>query len=108
MLAFIANSRPDQQSILWLDEILLGPGVGIEDESIEDISVFPNPTARYIQVEEAHRFQRFLLIDETGRTVMQGEMTNRIDLSKVANGSYLLKLEGDHSNYKTVRVVKSE
>lgn len=73
--------------------------------------IYPNPANDILYVEcGAYPLKAYVLSDLLGRNVLEGELTKEsgaIDISKLAKGMYLLKLQYDGSSYTDcVKVVK--
>lgn len=69
-----------------------------------DIKIYPNPATNYIriQVSDALKSAQMKIVSITGKTVFQGSVSDRIDVSSYANGTYLVHINGSN----TVRFVK--
>ena len=71
-----------------------------------EISVFPNPTKKLIELEgDISVFENIRLIDLTGRIVLDLDISQAIDVSKLKKGVYVLELLGTDAVYKT-KIVK--
>ena len=68
------------------------------------ISVYPNPTANRIYIQGQNVLQAELF-DLRGRKV-KATNQNQIDLSDVANGSFILKVTTDNNNTKSFKIIK--
>lgn len=78
--------------------------LGIQDDDLEAISMFPNPTTDVISVNLRNTIATSLtLIDLEGKKVLSNRDSNTIDISKVASGLYLLQVST--SNGSTTRKV---
>lgn len=76
---------------------LIGVISSVEDEEeIEnEITLFPNPTESYIQIENGKQIHisNYEIIDLTGKTVKKDiYSSNQIDISNLSNGVYFIKL----------------
>lgn len=81
---------------------LPGAPLGVEDENQLAFSIYPNPTKKFLQIENVNltlERQDFLITDMQGRIVLEGELNetdNRILVESLSSGLYLLNLyEGD-------------
>ena len=73
------------------------------------LSVYPNPTKRFININTALPILQASLIDPSGRVTRKfnlSEFSKAIDISEVESGSYLLFLEFESHN-ELVRIVKN-
>jgi len=111
-----ATLRPEVQpgTIAWLDIQMtipcncntamvtfwvtpLDPDGIVENDSSE-INVFPNPATDFVMIE-TEGFERVMVMDLTGRVVEEVQ-TNRIDLSSLTKGLYVLSVETNNGFIK--------
>lgn len=69
--------------------------LGIEDQLLSEISVFPNPTTNYITLNLPSNIsvQKMSLIDIAGKNTQVSVTDNTINMSNLADGVYILKIE---------------
>ncbi|GGG40556.1 hypothetical protein GCM10011344_46770 [Dokdonia pacifica] len=69
--------------------------LGIEDQILSEISVFPNPTTNFITLNIPSNIsvQKMSLIDITGKNTQLSITDNTLNMSNLANGVYILKVE---------------
>ena len=83
-------------------------GVG-EYEELEGVTVFPNPTVRFVNVEFVqNRIVDVVVYNENGKVLIQ-ETGDRfkLDLSAVATGLYFLVIKDNvHNKFKSFKIVK--
>lgn len=62
------------------------------------ISVFPNPATNLITITNLadHKIVSVAVIDLLGKTVLNKNETNRVDISGLENGTYLVKIQTDN------------
>lgn len=95
------NLYIDNVAITALQPASLDP---LQDRN--EISVFPNPTKKLIELEgDISVFENIRLIDLTGRIVLDLDISQAIDVSKLKKGVYVLELLGTDAVYKT-KIVK--
>jgi len=76
------------------------------------ISISPNPASNLINVKfDNNSYSFYSIIDITGKTLIKenintGINTLSVDISKIAKGTYFLKLEGNNSNPKLNKFIK--
>ena len=86
-----------------------GSGVGINDRVFQnDIYIFPNPSTDKLCVEglNLNEENTYAIHDNTGRVLAGGVFinTNEIDISDIAKGMYVLKIEGaSHSSFTFIK-----
>ncbi len=83
--------------------------VGIEEEFISSMQVYPNPTNDKLTLGVSNDLlgKQYVITDFSGRMILQGKihtLNQIIELTNVSNGSYLLKV--DNSNAKAIKIVK--
>jgi hypothetical protein len=70
--------------------------VGIEEGSIADVKLYPNPTSESFTIEtSAPVYGTFSIVDAQGKLVFAGEMTGTetsVNISSVARGIYYLRI----------------
>ena len=79
---------------------------GLNEESVLDTKVYPNPTTNMITVELAGDFE-FGLYDIEGRSVLSGSGTEKtqLQLESLKSGVYLLNVSNNFG-FRTIRIVK--
>lgn len=90
----------------FLVDIKVGSG---ELEELEGVTVYPNPTVRFVNIELVQKSQVDVkLYNEHGKVIIQetGERL-KLDLSAVATGLYFLVIKDNvHQKYKSFKIVK--
>jgi hypothetical protein len=63
------------------------------------ISLFPNPATDFINIRTNTKIsiQSINIVDDMGRIIYQGNVSNKIDISKLKPGVYFLNIMGDNS-----------
>ncbi|TAH27133.1 MAG: T9SS C-terminal target domain-containing protein [Cytophagales bacterium] len=76
----------------------------------QGVKVYPNPAKNFINIDLANNnFSQIILLDVTGREVFTNKLTSqteKIDLSDLKKGLYILQLNGNSSNYRQTIVVE--
>jgi len=79
-------------------------GIGI-DESLRNISIFPNPARDHINVVGMENTATYSITDLGGRIVAQGLLeSGRIPVSELSNGTYILLLEGVQTQIQKIQI----
>ena len=82
--------------------------VGIEEGSIADVKLYPNPTSESFTIQtSAPVYGTFSIVDAQGKLVFAGEMTGTetsVNISSVARGIYYLRIP---ETSEPLRVVKN-
>jgi len=80
---------------------------GIQDYSLADFSVFPNPTSGKITIRLADtQILRLTVSDLKGSVLIEELSNNSVDLSSLEKGVYLISIETD-KGFFTTKVVKN-
>jgi len=83
---------------------------GIEEESINSISAYPNPFNNQITISgEWERGSHFSILDATGRMVVSGKLNSNnqtIATIQLSNGVYLLEVR-NNSKSAVQRLIKN-
>ena len=83
-------------------------GVGIDQVSLDEVSLFPNPATSTVTVR-ANGMEQVSIIDLNGRTVMTQRVnteTATFDLSTLAKGTYFVRIVGEQASAVRKLVVK--
>ncbi len=60
--------------------------------------VYPNPASNYLHLKGLRTHSRAQILDLTGRVILENEVeTQKIDVSQLVSGAYILLLESDNS-----------
>jgi hypothetical protein len=93
-----ANHSPGPLCLAMLRDIgwTLAPAVGLEEYvATSPFELYPNPVTDHLNVRVPLRSSvTAILIDGSGRTLRTMPLANTIDVSDLAPGSYLLRLNG--------------
>ncbi len=74
------------------------------EESILDLSIYPNPTSDYIYINSDIEFEA-VVFDLLGKQVMREYITDKFDISCLEKGTYILNLS-DGINTSTHKIIK--
>ena len=84
---------------LGVDDVkITAPGVvGINDEIVSDINIFPNPTTGIVNIE-AEGLNKVVVYDVTGRKMMSVANESTIDISNLEAGVYFFSVETENGS----------
>ncbi|MDR0801520.1 PKD domain-containing protein [Fluviicola sp.] len=88
--------------------ILVDECLGLENNTLSAVSVYPNPTDGKLIISNVAQETSFKVISTSGQVVLAGIISNTantIDLSAVENGVYMLQLTQEQA-IQTIRIVK--
>lgn len=84
-----------------------GLGVGEEDDTLEPISLYPNPTSHNIRLKNAQNIAQIRVINTNGQIVLQQGYTGQeIQVSSLPTGIYILELIKDTAEREFIRFSK--
>jgi len=68
-------------------------GIDLNDQAIK-LEIYPNPASNYLYVNSSmHNELRFDLYDLAGQLVLSGNANEKINLSEINNGLYLIRVK---------------
>ncbi|WP_282043130.1 BspA family leucine-rich repeat surface protein [Winogradskyella flava] len=78
--------------------------LNIDDDSLQNVTLYPNPTTDYIRVKNLNTRDMYTIYNVLGKRVDAGQLLtdSKISVAQLEKGIYFLKLE----NYKTLRFIK--
>jgi PKD repeat protein len=88
--------------------IVVDACLGVEDNTLTTVSVYPNPTDGKLTISNLAQNASYKVVSTSGQVVLTGTVSNSsntIDLSMVENGIYVLQFTQEQS-VQTVRIVK--
>lgn len=104
-VAFVNNTTDGFK--LYIDDIRVEKEdpVGLIENNILDISVYPNPTSDIININSEDDFDEILIYSIDGQLVLSGEGKS-IDISTIENGRYILVAKNKNKTSQ-VQIVKN-
>lgn len=93
--------------VMLVDDITITTtSVGINNEVLNQVRVYPNPTTGLVQVENAQNasINVYNVIGELVMSVRKASQLNTLDLSGLHNGTYMIQVVSDNA-VKTQKVV---
>ena len=85
--------------------IMINPGLGINDDLDENIIIYPNPTEDILFISGNENELEVSIYDLLGKRVMKVSVINRIDISLLSIGTYLVYINNGTkvSQYKIIK-----
>ena len=79
-------------------------GLSISDEQVDYISIYPNPSSKYINVNIDSELES-VVFDLLGKELIRENISGRIDISSLEKGTYILNLSDgvNTSNHKIIK-----
>ena len=75
-----------------------------DDDLLDNIRVFPNPTMDYINILSPETFN-IEIFNASGQKLISSDK-NKIDIRFISNGNYFLKVIDNNNNLKTFTIIK--
>jgi hypothetical protein len=79
--------------------------LSIDDFNINSISLHPNPTSSILNIEMTQNIKQATVYSMLGKEVLKTQ-NKQIDVSRLSNGVFLIKIEDENGNVSTKRFVK--
>jgi hypothetical protein len=83
--------------------IVEGSALNIEDETLVDVSIYPNPVEAILTIETSADLTNKIatVFDMNGKRVLNQKLTtNTLDVSRLESGIYFLRLESEGRSIK--------
>jgi len=96
------NGVSMQVDEIWWAKGTADPGAtSVENQSLEDLRVFPNPTERFLYLRGVDGFDRLEVYDLSGKNVKSMNKLSRgmMDVSDLSPGVYILKATGVEKSF---------
>lgn len=72
------------------------------------MSIYPNPTSAKVTINSAESLKSVSVFNMTGQQVINADNANTVDLSKLNNGAYVIRVEMENGTVATRTVVLSK
>ncbi len=80
--------------------------LSIVEDQLGEISIYPNPTADYVNIKTAEKIKTIELYSLLGQKIKISAESNRVNLSSVPSGVYNLRLTTENNQIQTFKIVK--
>ncbi len=80
--------------------------LSIKDKDIKALEVYPNPTTGIIHVKSETTLKSLQLFNNLGQLILSKSEANHLDLSRISEGIYFLKVMDLYGNIKNVSIIK--
>lgn len=104
------NNPTDGDTCTWIVNSV--PGVGINEASKLDMTIFPNPAQHTINIQTIVSFNKVEIVDLFGKVVLnktnKPNSMNQIDISDLTIGNYLLRIFNGRKLLKTEKIIINE
>ena len=75
-----------------ISKIAVGATAGIDDLNQLDISIYPNPTDKYLFIEGNENPISITIYNLIGKEVLSTKNTNRVDVNEFSKGVYIIRI----------------
>lgn len=94
-------------NLVWIDNISVYEGVGIEENEAEGLSIYPNPTSNVLHVSSGIPVQDVQIFNLQGQLVLtQSGDVQTVSVADMANGVYMMKVTTVDGTVTTQKIVK--
>ncbi|MCF0206788.1 MAG: T9SS type A sorting domain-containing protein, partial [Bacteroidales bacterium] len=93
------------QYVFLLDDIYIGVPTAVEESEMTEIAVYPNPASNMLTITNAEG-SKVVVVNALGQVVTEinnASANQTIDLSKFANGTYIVKANGQVVKFNVVK-----
>lgn len=80
--------------------------LGFEDYTLTNYSVYPNPTSRVLQIDSKTTIAQIEIYNYLGQLVMKNENQKKIDVSKLPDGLYFVKIKDINGDNGMKKILK--
>lgn len=90
-----------------LDQTVTVTGVGLNELSLVDVAVYPNPSNGIFSIEASANMEAVYITDLSGKLIYTGDLSGQdatINASQFANGTYFLSIRFADDMIQTVRL----
>lgn len=100
------TSSIDNYTVDAVNAATLGVVTAGQIEKTSDITIYPNPTADYINIKSASRVISLNVVDISGKSVASKKSAdNKIDVRNLTKGTYIINVETDNGT-QTKKFIK--
>ena len=86
--------------------VTVDAGLGIDDNTLANISLYPNPSSDLVFIEGANTELEAVVFDLLGKQVMREFITDKLDISCLEQGTYIINLT-DGINTSSHKIIKN-
>lgn len=102
------NSIDGNTEVFYDNFSIVAATASVDDFSIENISIYPNPTTDILKIESKNgiNISTVQVFDTLGKQVMNTELRNNtLNVSELSKGLYLVKMISEFGNEVTQKIV---
>lgn len=100
-----ADVDVDNGVVHAIDKVLDPATASIEELNFESISVYPNPTVNFVNIESITKGS-YTIVDMNGSVVLDGQVSNNpVNVSNLKEGTYFININSENNVFRS-RFVK--
>ena len=95
--------------LMYIDDVSLkynGANLGVSDQDIMSISIYPNPTSDFISIKGIENINSIKVYSILGALEKEVFNTNQIDISELSSGIHLIKIDNGTGTVFTEKIIK--
>ncbi len=94
-------------NVVWLDNVRVVEGVGIEDVALESLEIYPNPTTGVLNINSPEEIDQVQVLNLEGQIVrMENGNIRTLSLTDLSSGVYMLKVVAKSGASSMQKIVK--
>lgn len=94
-------------NLVWIDNVSIAEGVGIEEQEVEELSIYPNPTSDMLYLNGTEPIAKIQIFNLQGQLVRaQSGDVRSISVSDLSDGVYMMRVYGENGTMTTHKIVK--
>ncbi len=97
------DSQPGEGELVWYENLT---PLGVNENALLDISVFPSPTTGFLYIQSTIPITQIDVYNQLGQLVVSNNNKNTIDISSVSQGIYFIKVKDENGNIGSQKVLK--
>ena len=99
-----AGGSPGMIKVVWYQYPFIA---AVDDHTLSDFSVYPIPTSGILTIKSNTAIVQIEIYNQLGQLVLSNTDQNTIDISKVSQGIYFIKLMDENGNIGSEKVIKN-
>jgi hypothetical protein len=83
---------PTAGSTLWLDNFQLAPNANVDENTLSDLKVYPNPATDVLKFETSEEIESVIISSIEGKVVREVKESSNVNVSDLKAGVYVYRL----------------
>ena len=107
---YVADEGPNggNSNYIGIDDVNVSSALGIDDASLRDLKYFYSIDTKILSLESKTPLKKITIYSLLGQSVFVDKLegnSNKENLSTMATGEYLAKIEGNNNSHRTIKLV---